>query len=40
MSTSAALTREECRSTLASIAGAECVGDAGDAITVAASDSA
>jgi glycolate oxidase FAD binding subunit len=40
MSTSAALTREECRSTLASIAGGECVGDAGDAITVAASDSA
>ena len=40
MSTSAALTREECKSTLLSIAGAECVGDAGDAVAVAASDSA
>lgn len=40
MSTSAALTREECRSMLASIAGAECVGDAGDSVTVAASDQA
>ena len=40
MSTSTALTREECRTMLVSIAGAECVGDVGDAVTIAASDSA
>ena len=38
MSTTAVLTREESKSKLASMVGADCVGDAGEAVTVGVSD--